>query len=59
MHYLITLLYGCTFWLALLALATITNNGLATLTLVAGPVIICAAMIALMVIDALLARVWG
>ena len=59
MHYVITLLYGSTFWLALLALAAITETGLITLTLVAGPIIIGAAMIALMVIDAAIAKVWG
>lgn len=59
MHYLITLLYGATFWLALVALATITESGLTTLTLVAGPVIIGAAMLVLMVLDAVMARVWG
>lgn len=59
MHVIILGLYGTTIWLALLALATITETGLTTLTLVAGPVIICAAMIVLIVLDAAIARVWG
>lgn len=59
MHYLITLIYGGTVWLSLLALAVITQTGLAMLTLVAGPVIISAAMVALMVLDAAIAKLWG
>lgn len=59
MHYVITLIYGGTVWLSLLALAVITQTGLAMLTLLAGPIIISAAMIVLMVLDAAIARLWG
>ena len=59
MHYVITLIYGSTVWLALLALAVITETGLATLTLLAGPIIISGARVARMVLDAAIARFWG
>lgn len=59
MHYIIASLYGTTIWLALLALAMIAETGLAMITLLAGPLIISAIVIALTVIDAAIARVWG
>lgn len=59
MHYVIALLYGSTIWIALVGMAAVTETGLLTLTLLGAPVIISAAMIALLVIDAAMAKVLG
>lgn len=58
MHVTVALLYGATIWLALVALAVMTETGLVALTLVGAPVIISGAMIALFVLDAAAQRIF-
>lgn len=59
MHCIVLGLYGGTVWLALVALAAITDTGLTALTLASGPIIISAAVVVLMVLDAAVAKVLG
>lgn len=59
MHITLLLLYGATIWLALIALALITETGLTALAVLSGPLIISAAVVVLMILDAAIARVWN